>query len=77
MKIKPFLRSQKSRNGGLSKPIIKTMGESWTYGFRSQCFAFQRLKASLIFFMPGLHDRRFVWKQNDITVAPGTYPKAA
>ncbi|QBI77153.1 hypothetical protein [Pseudomonas phage vB_Pae_CF140a] len=36
----------------------------------SQCLSFQRLKASLNQFMPGLRGRS-VWKQNDSTECPG------
>ncbi|RBL69822.1 hypothetical protein C3E98_019205 [Pseudomonas sp. MWU13-2625] len=69
--------SQKRLNGGLLKPAIEKCSLSCVYRLRSQCFSFNRLKVSLIFFMPGLRDRRFVWKQNDITAVSGTYSKCA
>ncbi|MCO1692786.1 hypothetical protein FA457_01395 [Pseudomonas aeruginosa] len=56
------LFSQKTRSG------VIPPRPSGKYSL-SQCFAFQRLKASFNQFMPDLR-ARFVWKQNDSTECP-------
>ncbi|QFY97810.1 hypothetical protein CPZ93_04375 [Pseudomonas aeruginosa] len=62
--------SQKALSGGVSNPMWTKLAPSSKKGCRSQCFSFQRLKASLNQFMPGLRGRS-VWKQNDSTECPG------